>query len=881
MRRFLLYFLVLAALLASAAPVTLAQPVAGLVLQPVVGGVEVRWQLASPREPQRFLLYLADGAPAVPVIRTLHDQPLAEPLPTPALPALEIDGELRLPLPEFAPAPPSAPLRLIGEGSLRGVRSAIYEISPQYLAGNEPRLALSLTALITGASLKPVAGSSVQLASVPAPDPLATRDAWTIDVTTEGVQQISADDLRALGLDLNVVKPNRLRLQRAGLTFPLEAVTIGATVTALRFYAPSPAERWSATDRYWLTVEPTATTLMATRAVQPQAGDQPATIRVAGVWPSDPPTIYESTLAGFDGDRFFHRRLDAVAGSPVSTTVTLSTSLPLAASGPMSLTLELATLVKHNGDHRLLLTTASDWSTVIEWSGAGMYRATVVLPTPTAAMTLTLDPLVGVDRVYLDRVMFDAPAQPIFSIQGAIFRGQAGRFTYPLAGAAADAAVYDISDPQQPVRLSFTGTAFADDAPVPRRYLVTGTDTLHTPAVVRHQPINLTTPRHARAIYIAPRAFLDALQPLLTRRQAQGWSPVAIAVEDIYAGWSGGEPDPTAIRQFLRYATATWPSQPQAVILVGDGSSDPRNYLGYDWTSHIPPYLAVVDPWLGETACETCFAQLDGDDPLTESLFQPDLWIGRLPVKSESELRDVVAKLLAYEQSGGLWQRHAVYLADNPDASGDFAALLNEAIALQPAQTSATRIYYDPAGSVGRIADAATAREQAFAAFNQGAGLLVYAGHGLQFQWAFTQIGITDPFLLHVDTATDLRNAPALPVVLSMTCLTGAFQHPSFRGTTIDEALLLNPAGGAIATWSSSGFGVAYGHRQLLLGFIKALWAAEPYPPLGHLVAAGYANLAASGEAPESLRTFLVLGDPLTPVAARPLYQVNVPIVQR
>lgn len=881
MRRFLLYFFVLAALLASAAPVTLAQPVAGLVLQPVPGGVEVRWQLASAREPQRFLLYLADGAPAAPVIRMLRDQPLAEPLLTPALPALEVDGELRLPLPEFAPAPPSAPLRLVGEGSLRGVRSALYEISPQYLAGDAPRLALSLTAFIGGASLTPVVGSSAQLASVPAPDPLAGRDAWTIDVAAEGIQQISADDLRALGLDLNTVSPDRLRLQRAGLTFPLEEVTSGATVTALRFYAPPPGDRWSATDRYWLTVEPTATTLMATRAAQPQAGDQPATIRVAGVWPSDPPTIYESALAGFDGDRFFSRQLTAVASAPVSATIALAAPLPFAASGPMTVTLELATLVKHSGNHRLHLAAAGGWSTTITWSGSGMYAATVTLPAPASAITLTLDPVTGIDRVYLDRIFFDAPAQAAFSAPGAIFRGQAGRFTYPLAGAADGAAVYDITDPQQPVRLIFSGPAFADDAPVSRRYLVTGTATLHTPAVARHQPVDLTTPRNARAIYLTPRAFLAALEPLLARRQVQGWSPVAIAVEDIFAGWSGGEPNPTAIRQFLRYATATWPTKPEAVILVGDGSSDPRNYLGHGWPSLIPPYLAVVDPWLGETACETCFAQLDGDDPLDESLFQPDLWIGRLPVKTVAELQALVAKSLAYEQSSGAWQRHAVYLADNPDPAGDFAALLDEAIALQPAQTSATRIYYDPAGPAGRVADAVAAREQTFAAFNQGAGLLAYAGHGLQFQWAFTREGITDPFLLNVDTATDLRNAPALPVVLSMTCLTGAFQHPSFRGTTIDEALVLNPAGGAIATWSSSGFGVAYGHRQLLLGFVTALWAAEPRSPLGQLVAAGYANLAASGESRESLYTFLLLGDPLTPVAVRPLYQVNVPIVQR
>jgi hypothetical protein len=585
-------------------------------------------------------------------------------------------------------------------------------------------------------------------------------------------------------------------------------------------------------------------------------------------------------LAGFDGDHFFSQQLNASAGAPVSTTITFTSTIPLASSGQMSITLELATLAKHSGTHRLRI-AANIWETTVTWSGHGSYRATVNLPFPTTTITLTLDPFSGIDRVYLDRVHFTAPAQPTFTAAGAIFSGQTGRFLYPLTGASPGAAVYDITNPSQPIRLQFSSTAFADDSPTPRRYLVTGLATLHTPTVARHQPVDLTVPGNTRAIYIAPRAFLDDLAPLLSHRQIQGWSPIAVAVEDIYAGWSGGEPDPRAIRNFLRYVVTTWSPDLIAAILVGDGSSDPRDYLRRGWPTLIPPYLAVVDPWLGETACETCFAQLDSDDPTSETFFQADIWLGRLPVKTSAELRRLVTKLLSYEQSSGVWQRHAVYLADNPDSSGDFAALLEEAIMLQPSQTSTTRVYYDPDGGTGRIADANVAREQAFAVFNQGAGLLVYAGHGLQFQWAFTAVGISQPFLLNVDAATDLRNAPALPVVLSMTCLTGAFQHPSFRGTTIDEALVLNPEGGAIATWSSSGFGVAYGHRQLLLGFVEALWSTPSPTPLGQLVAAGYARLAASGEALASLRTFLLLGDPLTLAAARPLYRLDIPLVQR
>lgn len=70
--------------------------------------------------------------------------------------------------------------------------------------------------------------------------------------------------------------------------------------------------------------------------------------------------------------------------------------------------------------------------------------------------------------------------------------------------------------------------------------------------------------------------------------------------------WSFGQVDPAAIRRCMQHAAATWPRAPEALILVGDGTSDPHNYVGRNNANHIPSYLALVDPWLGETACEPC-----------------------------------------------------------------------------------------------------------------------------------------------------------------------------------------------------------------------------------------------------------------------------------
>jgi hypothetical protein len=424
-----------------------------------------------------------------------------------------------------------------------------------------------------------------------------------------------------------------------------------------------------------------------------------------------------------------------------------------------------------------------------------------------------------------------------------------------------------------------------------------GPGTLHAPAISAHAPVDLAAPLNAQAIYIAPDAFVSALAPLVDQRKSQGYSVAVVPAAAIYDAWGGGQASPQAIRSFLRYAAATWSVKPIAVTLVGDGSSDPRNYLGIGQTSWIPPYLATVDPWLGETACESCFAQLDGDSPLgnpNDSL--PDLLIGRLPVKSAAELGQLAQKIVGYERAKdvGTWRGRAVYLADNADSAGDFAYIEDQSIGELPADVKVTRVYYDPAAPAGepwRVRDSLDAFQRTMDAFDAGAAVVSYLGHGLPYQWAYTgpPLSASAPqdrqFLMGVDFAGDLTNSSRLPIVLSLTCLTGAFQVPSVRGTTVDEALLLNPRGGAIATWSSAGLGVLYGHDALQRGFMRALWGASGTPPtLGALAMAGYQELFSTRKdcCQDSLRTYGLLGDPLTPARVQTgVSEVNLPLVRR
>jgi hypothetical protein len=764
---------------------------------------------------------------------------------------------------------------LLREARLRGRRVAVYAVR-----GGEQANATAAADLARaiGPAARPLdtaglaaVGTAPFATGAPAPDPAAAGPAWKLQVAEAGVQWLDRAALAAAGLDLAQTDASRLQLRHRGGEVALEEVWAGNTLSGLRFYA-EPGDRWNATAVYWLTLGDGPGLRMARRDGTPGGAPVVTTAIERGSWRDY--SLYESRQPGPDGDHFFSGDLRTApagdGGEPALVSATITTALP-AAAGPATLTVGGGSVA--GGAHSLRVALAGE-AQAYTWSGRGSWSASLSFAARGGQAGIALLPGPAADAVLVDEVAWELPVALELGGRGARFVGQAGRAAYRLAGLPAGAAVFDVSDPARPVRIAFPGDSFEDNAPAPRPYVVAGPGTSHTPSVLAHTPVDLRRPLDADALYIAPGALLDQLGPLLEHRRAQGLRVAAVATEAIYDTWGGGELDPEAIRSFLRYAAETWAVAPTSVTLVGDGSSDPRDYLGHGNPTLVPPYLAAADPWLGETACETCYGRLDGADPLADGL--PDLAVGRIPAKSAAELEALVAKILAYErsQSPGLWRATVAFVADNPDLSGNFPAAAESSVALQPASVRIARAYYDPAAAPGdpyREADPLRALARSMGSFDAGAAVLHYIGHGQQFQWAYTappsQPGApTDKqHLLGLYGVDELRNGPWLPVVLSMTCLTGAFQFPTFSGTVIDERLVARPDGGAIAAWSSTGLGVLYGHEALQRGFYRALWAAPGQATLGALTTAGYLELFTTETCcQESIGTFALLGDPLT-----------------
>jgi hypothetical protein len=369
-------------------------------------------------------------------------------------------------------------------------------------------------------------------------------------------------------------------------------------------------------------------------------------------------------------------------------------------------------------------------------------------------------------------------------------------------------------------------------------YLVVSPEGLLTPRVGRVAPSTLKDrSNQADYLVIAPRDFLDLASPLLERRKSQGLSSRAVAFEDVASTFGHGQPSAEAIQAFLAYAYHSWPPpSPRYVLLLGDATDDPQRFLPTSRPSPLPALLTRTSYlW---TVSDPALAAVNGDDPI------PDLAIGRLPATTRQDAESLVAKLLAWEESGQGLSGRAVFVADTPDAGGDFEADVEDVRAsfFAPSTSDTLRVAELGAGAKGAILDS----------FDEGASFMSYVGHGGTAVWSSSGV-------LASWDAPLLRAQSRQPVLLTLNCLNGYFVAPNLDA--LPEALLKAQGRGVVASFSPSGLsldGPAHEYHRALL---HELTSGE-HERLGDAVLAAQKTYAETGLLPELLDVYQLLGDP-------------------
>jgi hypothetical protein len=214
-----------------------------------------------------------------------------------------------------------------------------------------------------------------------------------------------------------------------------------------------------------------------------------------------------------------------------------------------------------------------------------------------------------------------------------------------------------------------------------------------TPAVVPDAALRGTARENEFAVWDPPAApdfllvthedFLPQARQLATHRRSQGFDVLVAPMGEIADAYDGGRRTDWSIRRLLEDAFARWGSR--FVLLLGDASEDPRNFLATSERDFVPAHVinGPVGTGLGQEISASDFwyvSDLDRSQPAPPPCtpLEPDLFadmaLGRVPAGTLAEAAGMANKIVAYDTQDreGAWRRRFLLTPDDPYSFGSF-----------------------------------------------------------------------------------------------------------------------------------------------------------------------------------------------------------------
>jgi hypothetical protein len=376
-------------------------------------------------------------------------------------------------------------------------------------------------------------------------------------------------------------------------------------------------------------------------------------------------------------------------------------------------------------------------------------------------------------------------------------------------------------------------------------------------STVANTPGQMDMPVYSLLI-ITPQQFKDSLEPLVTHKKAMGLSTKLVTLEEVYDQmFLFGRDDAEKIKYFIKTSIEEWGVH--YVLLVGGRSSQflPRWYCPVR-------YVMVVDDWDPDYLSDLYFADIydtNGNfsswDSDNDGIFGewypgqtaqdtgidliPDVAVGRLPCRSEREVRTIVQKIITYETTtyGQGWFSTLLVAAgdtypetQNPNWTGYEGEYYGDRAVENMSGFSATRLYT----SDGTFAD----KTDVIKAFRTGWGFVYLVGHGSPKQWGNNAPNGTT--FVQGPNCNDMwrfRNKERLPVCVVSGCHNSQFDVCLLRGLNASmrwkqeyvpecwsERILRVPTGGAIAAIGCTALGYTKEDKTSFTGGINVLECA-------------------------------------------------------
>ena len=686
--------------------------------------------------------------------------------------------------------------------------------------------------------------------------PAAFGPWYKVKVEEDGMYRVDRSALSDAGVDVEDVDPRTLRLYHLGQEVPLlvsgEEDGRFDEGDHIVFHGTRWDGRYTRTNVYWLTWGAMSGERMAGRSGPAGPSASFPTCFLDSLRVEQDKVYWQTAPGGEDADHWFWEELRG-AGIAEARFV-LHGIADTAATCRLRATFQGRT----GANHRAIVSMNGHPMGNVEWSGQRVWEAHFSVPQSylrEGENILTIerpeDADAEADRLLLNRLDLAYWRRYLAREGRCWFRGKGAM---RASGFGAEGVrVFDITDMRQPVeivgvRRDEGGIVFSDPREDVGEYLAVREDRFLRPLeIMLDRPSDLRDPEDgADYVAIVYDEFYEQVRPLVTWRGTRGLRARAVKLGDVYDEFNFGIPDPEAIRTFLRYAYFHWsPPPPAYVLLVGDATLDPLDHFGLGKRDFVPTYLTDAMA-VGETGSDSWFVCVDGEDRL------PDMAIGRIPARDETDVAAALEKILRYEsaENSEAWNRTVLFAAGT---GAEFEAA-SDAFAIRlPEEFVAEKVYR------GQLGDAA--KSALIDRLNAGAVLTSYLGHGNVHVWGEGMFGPEDLGALH--------NREYLSFVMMLSCLNGFFMHP-FEDYSLAEQFLRYDGGGAIACWSPSGLGWLEDYTILEEAFLRTVFEDGIYALGAATTAAKIAGVAGagfSGTMMDLVDVLTLFGDPATELA--------------
>ena len=385
-------------------------------------------------------------------------------------------------------------------------------------------------------------------------------------------------------------------------------------------------------------------------------------------------------------------------------------------------------------------------------------------------------------------------------------------------------------------------------------------------------------------IIISPSTLRKEAERLKEAHETQdGLRVEVVTPEEIYNEFSSGTPDATAYRRFMKMLydkAASKEDRPKYLLLFGDGAYDNRfvteswskmsekereNFLltfqsenSLDEKSYVTDdYFGFLDDASNGKSVESC--------PV-------DIGIGRFPIRSVSDARKMVNKVIRYmnNEELGIWKSETCFVADdggNADKDKNMhmeqADAAAKTVERQASDILAGRLFFDnyvKDFSSSNPYEAVTS--QMNKKLREGLSLINYTGHGNTTSWSDEKV-LTQQII-------DKFSYSKLPLWITATC---DFCRFDALATSAGESIFLNEKSGGIALYTT--VRVAYADTNEIINrhFLESLFTQDAngqYPVLGDVVK----ETKRKHTGPRNLN-FTFIGDPAIKLNL-PTYKIRV-----